>query len=94
MVPSDDTADVGPAPETDASDLAVVAAAETEPSGTRFEVYRDDIDDWRWRLVHRNGNIIADGGEGYSRKAGALNGIQSVKQNAADAPIFRTEDDR
>ncbi|QLC35479.1 DUF1508 domain-containing protein (plasmid) [Halarchaeum sp. CBA1220] len=93
MAPSDDSADVGPDPETDASDLAVVAAAETAPSGTRFEVYRDDVDDWRWRLVHRNGNIIADGGEGYSRKAGALNGIKSVKQNAADAPVFRTEDD-
>lgn len=56
-------------------------------SDATFELYEDDADEWRWRLVHDNGNIIADSGEGYSSKGGAENGIESVKDNAPDAPI-------
>ncbi|TES83241.1 MAG: DUF1508 domain-containing protein [Dehalococcoidia bacterium] len=56
-------------------------------SMAEFVVYKDKAGEWRWRLVHRNTNIIADSGEGYERKAGAENGIQSVKDNAPDAPI-------
>lgn len=56
-------------------------------SKATFEVYRDRGDEWRWRLVHDNGNVIADSGEGYDRKAGAKKGIESVKLNAADATV-------
>jgi uncharacterized protein YegP (UPF0339 family) len=52
-----------------------------------FELYRDKADDWRWRLRHSNGNVIADGGEGYASKAKAKQGIESVKSNAPDAAI-------
>jgi len=52
-----------------------------------FEVYRDSADEWRWRLVATNGNIIADSGEGYSSKQGAERGIESVRRNAADADV-------
>lgn len=52
-----------------------------------FELYVDKAGEYRWRLVHQNGNIIADSGEGYTQKAGCENGIQSVKENAPDAPI-------
>jgi hypothetical protein len=52
-----------------------------------FELYRDEADDWRWRLRHSNGNIIADSGEGYASKAKAKQGIRSVKSNAPDAAI-------
>ncbi|WP_435101504.1 HVO_2922 family protein [Halarchaeum sp. P4] len=92
MAPSEDDIDAGPDPDADPAAVSV-EASETAPTGTRFELYQDEVGDWRWRLVHRNGNIIADGGEGYARKAGALNGIESVKRNAADAPVVRTEDD-
>ena len=34
-----------------------------------FEVYEDDGGKWRWRMIHRNGNIIADSAEGYSSAA-------------------------
>jgi hypothetical protein len=56
-------------------------------SQARFELYRDSAGEWRWRLVHRNGNVLADSGEGYARKAGARGGIESVKANAPDAPV-------
>ena len=52
-----------------------------------FEVFRDRADEWRWRLVASNGNIIADSGEGYSSKQGAQRGIESVKRNAPEAEV-------
>ena len=52
-----------------------------------FELYEDKAGEYRWRLRHENGNIIADSGEGYTSKANAENGIESVKENAPDAPI-------
>ena len=56
-------------------------------SGATFELYEDSAGEYRWRLRHRNGNIIADGGEGYTRKSDAKNGIESVKKNAAGALV-------
>ncbi len=37
----------------------------------KFVVFRDAGLLWRWRLVSRNGKIIADSGEGYESKANA-----------------------
>ncbi len=53
----------------------------------KFELYRDKEGKWRWRFVHRNGNILADSGEGYSRKTDARAGIESLQNHAADAPV-------
>ncbi|NLT28565.1 MAG: YegP family protein [Dehalococcoidales bacterium] len=53
----------------------------------KFELYTDAKGEYRWRLVASNGQAIASGGEGYTNKAGAINGIESVKKNAPDAPI-------
>lgn len=55
--------------------------------GATFELYEDASGDYRWRLRHENGNIIADSGEGYASKQKAKQGIESVKQNATDAGI-------
>jgi uncharacterized protein YegP (UPF0339 family) len=56
-----------------------------------FEVYKDNADEWRWRLIVLNGNIIAASGEGYTSKQGAKRGIESVKKNARDATIRVSE---
>lgn len=53
----------------------------------KFELYSDAKGEFRWRLKASNGQTIATGGEGYSSKASAKNGIESVKKNAADAEI-------
>ncbi len=50
-----------------------------------FELYEDSAGDYRWRLRHRNGNIIADGSQGYASKQKAKQGIESVKENAPGA---------
>jgi hypothetical protein len=56
-----------------------------------FEVYEDRSGKYRWRLVHDNGNIIADSGEGYATKQKATQGIESVKQNAPGADVVETD---
>ncbi|WP_436926557.1 HVO_2922 family protein [Halosimplex amylolyticum] len=56
-------------------------------SKATFEVFRDSADEWRWRLVAANGNIIADSGEGYQSKQGVERGIRSVKRSAPGADV-------
>ena len=56
-------------------------------SKATFELYTDEVGEHRWRLVHDNGNIIADSGEGYASKQKARQGLESVKQNAPDADV-------
>ena len=60
---------------------------ETVASKATFEVYEDKGDQWRWRLKHVNGNIIADGSEGYASKQKAKQGLESVRSNAPGAYI-------
>ncbi|MGM0591713.1 MAG: HVO_2922 family protein [Halobacteriota archaeon] len=60
-------------------------------STATFQLYRDKRGDYRWRLVHRNGNIIADSGQGYSSKQKAREGIESIKRNAPDASVVEVE---
>jgi uncharacterized protein YegP (UPF0339 family) len=56
-------------------------------SNATFQLYEDRANEWRWRLVHDNGHIIANGGQGFSSKRKAREGIGSVKENASGAPI-------
>ena len=64
---------------------------QTEPgckalTNPKFEVYQDKAGAYRFRLKARNGEIIAVS-DSYTAKAGCLNGIESVKKNAAEAEI-------
>ena len=52
----------------------------------KFEVYTDKAGEFRFRLKARNGEIIATS-EGYKAKASCINGIESVRKNAPDAPV-------
>lgn len=51
----------------------------------KFQIYVDKAGEFRFRLTATNGQIIAVS-EGYKAKASCLNGIESVKKNAPDAP--------
>jgi uncharacterized protein YegP (UPF0339 family) len=51
----------------------------------KFELYKDKIGEFRWKLTHTNGQVIADSGEGYTSKVNAMNGISSVRGNAPSA---------
>ena len=50
----------------------------------KCEMYQDKAGEFRFRLKARNGKIIGTS-EGYTAKAGCLNGIESVMTNAAEA---------
>ena len=60
-------------------------------SDATFEIFEDKEGKWRWRLEHDNGNIIADGGQGYASKQKAKQGLRSVKQNTPGAAIEEPE---
>lgn len=64
---------------------------QTEPgfrqlTNPKFEMYIDKSGTYRFRLKARNGEIIAVS-EIYNAKAGCLNGIESVRRNAAESPV-------
>lgn len=46
----------------------------------RVELYRDDSENraWRWRYRASNGRVLANGGQGYSRRVDCLAGCASV----------------
>jgi len=57
----------------------------------KFEINRDAAGEFRFKLVAVNGETIAVS-EGYTSKESAMNGIASVRQNAALAVIDDTTD--
>ena len=52
----------------------------------KFVLKRGSTGKFRFNLVATNGQMIATS-EAYESKASAVNGIESVKRNAADAAI-------
>ncbi|NIB99493.1 HVO_2922 family protein [Halobacterium sp. R2-5] len=65
--------------------------ASVRSSQAQFELYEDKAGQYRWRLRHRNGNVVADGGQGYTRKHNAQKGMQSVRRNALGAAAIHAE---
>jgi uncharacterized protein YegP (UPF0339 family) len=62
---------------------------------SKFQIYKDRKGEYRWHLRARNGEIIADSNEGYSRKASCKHGIDLVKGQAASAVVEdQTEEDQ
>lgn len=51
-----------------------------------FELWTDKAGQYRFNLKASNGQVIATS-EGYSSKASALGGIESVRKNAPDAAV-------
>jgi uncharacterized protein YegP (UPF0339 family) len=69
--------------------VAIRATFTTESSNTmaaKFELFKDKGGEFRFNLKAANGEIIASS-EGYASKASAINGIESVKTNAANAAV-------
>lgn len=52
----------------------------------RFELFKDKKKEWRFHLRANNGKIILSS-EGYKTKRNAIDGIDSIKENA-DSEIF------
>ena len=58
----------------------------------KYEVYIDKAGEYRFRLKARNGEIIAVS-EGYKSMRSALNGVESVRKNAADSETVELAQD-
>ena len=58
-----------------------------------FEVYKDKADEYRFRLKASNGEVVLSS-EGYSAKAGAMNGIESVKKHSKMDEMFESYTDK
>lgn len=56
----------------------------------KFELWVDKAGDYRFNLKAGNGEVIATS-QGYASKSGALNGIESVRNNAASAEVVEVE---
>ena len=77
------------APVANLQDLTVEPV--TPARCPKFEIFLDKAGEYRFRLKATNGQIIATS-EGYTVKAGCLNGIESVRKNAVDGDIKVKED--
>ncbi|OYR58706.1 YegP family protein [Halorubrum halodurans] len=85
-------ADEGPEPaDADEPDVAVPSDDETIESGATFELFEDAAAEWRWRLRHRNGNVIGDSGEGYASKSNATRALSRVREHVAAADYLRVD---
>ncbi len=49
----------------------------------KFELYKDKKGEFRWRLRHANGNILATASEGYKAKASAMKCIENVQASSS-----------
>lgn len=56
------------------------------PKG-RFEIKKDKAGEFRFNLLANNGQVILSS-EGYARKEGCLNGIESVRRHSAEGRFF------
>jgi uncharacterized protein YegP (UPF0339 family) len=59
----------------------------------KFELYTDKAGEFRFRLKAGNGQTIL-ASEGYTTKAAAQNGIESVKKNAPDDARFERKESK
>ena len=76
------------APEANVEDQTI-EGFEKQPC-PKFEVYVDKAGEFRFRLLAKNGQNICHG-EGYKALKSCLNGIESVRKNAADGEVEQEE---
>lgn len=53
----------------------------------KYEVYFDSAGKYRYRLLASNGQNVAMAEDGYSSKAGCLNGIDAISRAAVGAEV-------
>lgn len=58
----------------------------------KFHIYEDTQKQYRWRLVARNGRIMADSSEGYVDEPNAREAAERFKQLVPDAIIVDAGD--
>lgn len=59
----------------------------------KFAVYKDKNHQWRWRLRAKNGRIVADSGESYTRKSDLLSQLNKIINIAPETVKIETVDE-
>lgn len=54
--------------------------------------YKDAKGEWRWRVTHRNGNIVAESGEGYKNGGDAMRAFKRMMDAARWDTAYVKED--
>lgn len=54
----------------------------------KFEIFKDQRGEYRFRLKAPNGQIIAVSGEGFTTKQSCQGGIEAVKKYAPSAQVY------
>ena len=62
-------------------------AIKTKPKAIRYQIYKDEEGNWRWRLVAANNRIIANSDVAYHNKQDCLHSISLIKKSTI-APII------
>jgi len=57
------------------------------PTKLTYWIYKDRSGSYRWQLVHDNGNIISDGGQGYTNRSDCIHGI-NLNAGSSGSPIY------
>jgi len=52
-----------------------------------FEIYIDQANQWRWRILAGNNRIIGDSGEGYIHRSDCEAMVEWIKKNALAAQV-------
>jgi uncharacterized protein YegP (UPF0339 family) len=55
---------------------------------SKFQVYQDKKQEYRWRLRAQNNKIVADCGEGYTQKADCEHGIDLLRRWDGEVEIY------
>lgn len=54
----------------------------------KIKIYKDRSGQWRWRMLARNGKIIADGSESYVKKTAVIRAVNRVIEQMESATVI------
>lgn len=60
-------------------------------TGLTMDVYRDVAGEWRWRMLSRNGRIVADSAEGYKRRERCIEMASKIGMGAKYGDALRID---
>jgi uncharacterized protein YegP (UPF0339 family) len=73
--------------DDDAQDRASKPEYSGSVFGARFEIYRDDHEELRWRLRTDDGRVIAESSAGYPDREACLEAIELVRTLGPEANV-------
>lgn len=70
--------------------IEILKEAGAKGAKSKFEVYQDAKEEYRWRLKAANGQVVAVSSEGYTAKAGCEKSLALAKK-VGKAPVEEVE---